>query len=95
MTDSERLASLETKVDDVRDTLTEVRGDIKAMGKSCASCGAVIAGQEARISALEKGERVKSVEDSLNVLWSRYWWAVGLIASAIIAIGIKIFDKAL
>lgn len=65
----ERLATLEAKIDQV----LEIKEDLRFIKTQCPQHSETIAAHEARIKALEA---------SVNSLWGRAWWFVGLAATS-------------
>lgn len=54
---------------DFKEAVNELKADIKQLGQECP-------GHRERTRALET--KVESLESSVDRLWGRFWWALGL-----------------
>lgn len=76
----ERLTRVETKLE----VLTEIKDELRRMRDGCPLCTNVLATHTSEIKALTA--RIVALETNVEAVWNRGWWAVGLGASAFLAV---------
>lgn len=82
MTQNEQrlLGELMTKLDGVRGTVDELKGDVKAIRTACPTCTGSLAVHSSKLDSLENelnkkasAERMQQVECQVGAIWNRLW----------------------
>lgn len=77
--EAERLAVLETIVPEVRESLKEIREDVKSLKPFCDR-------------TTDHQSRIESLEEQLDKLDARFWWGVTAGIVALIGVTVWVFE---